>query len=102
MLNEPGTWGLPGGHLEEGEGALQGALRECEEEMGSVPEHRTLHLDVANGYATFFARLPRFFDPVLNEEHDDFRWFRVEDASLVPNLHPAMPRLIEIVRKLKT
>jgi 8-oxo-dGTP pyrophosphatase MutT (NUDIX family) len=34
---QPGTWGLPGGTVEGGEDAKAAALREAEEELGSVP-----------------------------------------------------------------
>lgn len=35
----PGKWGLPGGHVDEGESIYDAALRECEEETSIMPKH---------------------------------------------------------------
>lgn len=51
---DPEKWGLPGGHLEEGEEALAGALRELAEETGlrlSAPDLRELRtIEVYHGH----------------------------------------------------
>ncbi|MCZ2830539.1 NUDIX domain-containing protein [Modestobacter sp. VKM Ac-2986] len=39
----PGTWCLPGGHLEPGESPVACAVRELEEEMGLVLDPAQLH-----------------------------------------------------------
>lgn len=100
-LNEPGTWGLPGGHIEPGETAPQAAVRECAEEIGYVPPHAVKHLDVYDGYATFFANVNEVV-PVLNKEHDAWRWLNLHQVSpdTLRDLHPAMPRLVNIARSL--
>lgn len=33
ICNNPGTWGFPGGHLDDGEEPFEGAVREVQEEM---------------------------------------------------------------------
>jgi ADP-ribose pyrophosphatase YjhB (NUDIX family) len=38
----PDTWGLPGGRVETGETLMQAISRECEEELGSMPEYLKL------------------------------------------------------------
>ncbi|MCB9735792.1 MAG: NUDIX hydrolase [Deltaproteobacteria bacterium] len=78
-----GTWGLPGGRVDEGEHALRAAHRETEEELGSVPPVHLLGcLSVRRRrrerYRIFVGRTPRqhreAWRPELNEEHVRWRW----------------------------
>ena len=36
-VTEPGLWGIPGGHAEQGESALDTAIIEATEELGPLP-----------------------------------------------------------------
>lgn len=99
-LSEPLTWGLPGGHLEAGETPLEGAVRECEEEIGGVPRHTISYADVHQGYATFFADVFDRFIPVLNWEHDAWQWRNLDQIG--PDPHPHLPRLTAIAREKRT
>ena len=38
----PDTWGLTGGKVESGESLLEAVERECEEELGSVPDYEQI------------------------------------------------------------
>ena len=53
--DDPGTWSLPGGALLAGESVIQGAFRECQEEMGSLPLGVSIHHHVvdAHGPSTY-------------------------------------------------
>ena len=95
-VSEPGSWGLPGGHLHQEEGPYHAAIRECQEEIGKVPLHEVIHTDVAGDYATFFVQTPTLFEAVLNEEHTQWAWVKASDP---PELrwHPSMPRLLSLV-----
>ncbi|HEY5222125.1 MAG TPA: NUDIX hydrolase [Microbacteriaceae bacterium] len=105
-----GTWGLPGGARHEGESAVDGALREAEEEAG-VPSDaiRVLFTSVLDlgwwSYTTVVARTVREFEPVIGDaESLELRWVGVDDVSELP-LHPgfeaAWPGLrAEILRVL--
>ncbi len=99
--NEPWTYGIPGGKLHEGETAYEGALRESVEELGDVPPHtvfsKVTYRDGDFVYTTFLARvdpaLARTWEPVLNWENDEARWFSVYD--LPDNLHYGVEYLLE-------
>lgn len=86
-----GTWQPVMGHIEAGESAVGAIVREAREELGlelAGPGARLYALEQSVPYflpgrdAIFLS--PRFacvvgggFAPVLNEEHDDWRWLRL-------------------------
>lgn len=84
-------WGVPGGHLERGEGALTAAIREFQEET-LCARSLTTYIHEApvrhGGFTLFHAEVARQFRPVLNEEHSSFVWTR-PDAPPAP-LHPGL------------
>lgn len=99
-----GLWMQPGGHLEPGDGTLgDAALREAQEETGvdglrladgvvdldrhPAPCGARWHLDVR-----FLVLAPRPTRPVVSEESDDVRWFRVDALP-----HDAVPDLARLV-----
>lgn len=108
-----GTWGLPGGAIASGEDALQGALRECEEETGLpghllVPggQHVQQHPDWA--YTTVVARAPSDpawdYLPPVDGESDALEWVSVDadrrppsDRKLLPALEAAWEGLLALV-----
>ena len=73
------TWGFPGGHVEDGESAIEGAIRESREEIMHVPE-TGLQLIYSEGKVRLFGCNDGEFKPELNEEHSDFVWATIEDA----------------------
>jgi len=91
----PGSWGLPGGRVESGETLLSAMHRECEEEMGSVPDYiRMIPLEkfttVDSGfeYHTFFCTVTTEFRPKLNDEHTGYAWI---DSGIWPRpMHPGL------------
>lgn len=89
-VNEPGTWGIPGGKTNAGERPYDAALRETREELGdTVPPHlvfgEVVFEDDGFRYTTFLAMVdPRHADRwVFDLESDEFpesdevRWFHV-------------------------
>jgi 8-oxo-dGTP pyrophosphatase MutT (NUDIX family) len=99
-----GSWGLPGGALDEGESAQDGALREAAEEVaGFDPELLELissyqdrcPADCGWSYTTWLARTPAPFPARPgNWEHTDYAWTDPDatELALLPALAAAIPR----------
>ena len=91
----PMTWGLPGGKIDPGETILEAIVRECQEELGSMPDYLSLvplekftSPDDEFAYHTFFCTVTDEFHPCLNEEHLGYAWI---DGSAFPKpLHPGL------------
>jgi len=94
----PSTWGIPGGHIEDGEDPLDAAKRETEEEIGSLPKSENTGESVSNDvYTMFIFDVPveetNSFVPDLSPEHQDYGWFPTND--LPQNLQPKFKKEIE-------
>lgn len=91
----PGTWGLPGGKIDDGETLIQAIERECREEMGSMPEYIRLaplekftSADKGFAYHTFFCSVENEFVPVLNDEHVGWAW--IASGHWPKPMHPGL------------
>ncbi len=102
-----GTWGLPGGARHQGESALDGALREAQEEAG-IPDgalrarfSSVLDLGIWS-YTTVVADVVESFEPVISDpESVALEWVPIDEVDARP-LHPgfadAWPRLRELLK----
>lgn len=93
---DPGVWCSLGGKGESGESPIQTAIREVREE--SKIKFKSYHLDT-NGplfvkqnspdfrFITYIATVDSEIQPKINEEHDAFGWFTLEEASKLPLHH---------------
>jgi ADP-ribose pyrophosphatase YjhB (NUDIX family) len=77
----PDTWGLPGGRMEPGESMIEAMSRECQEELGAMPDYIKLvplekftTADQQFAYHTFFCSVANEFVPQLNHEHTGWAW----------------------------
>ena len=91
----PDSWGLAGGKIESGESIMAAMVRECEEELGSMPDYIKLmplekFTSADNGfvYNTFFCIVSDEFKPILNDEHLGYAW--VDAGSWPKPLHPGL------------
>ncbi|MFD5215291.1 NUDIX domain-containing protein [Microbacterium sp. NPDC058345] len=100
-----GTWGLPGGALHEGELALDGALREAQEEAGipdgAVRARFSSVLDLGIwSYTTVVADVVRPFEPVISDpESLALEWVAVDEVGERP-LHPGFAAAWPMLRDL--
>lgn len=81
------TWGFPGGHVEDGESAIEGAIRESREEVLHVPE-TGLQLIYEEGKVRLFGCNDGEFEPELNDEHSEYVWATIENAP-----EPLFPKI---------
>ena len=87
--DNPGSWGLPGGHVEAGESTEQAARREAMEETGFNYTGELKPLSLRNGFTTYLAPVRMPFPVKLNHEHTDFQW-----TSAPTNLHPNLAAVL--------
>jgi len=104
MINNGGTWSTHGGALEKGETALEGALREANEEIGFeadevevIVEHRatTFGPESSWSYTTVVVEVTdRFAAEVTDEfESDGVGWFSIAEMASLP-LHPGFRKSV--------
>lgn len=89
------TWGLPGGKIESNETLHEAMQRECEEELGYMPEcikimpiEKFTSPDDKFTYHTFFAVVEDEFTPTLNDEHHGYSW--ISSGTWPKPMHPGL------------
>ncbi len=86
-------WEGPGGHIEDGETAVQAAIRECAEETGLQIQVEPKEIAKTSSdtvdYTTFAVELNGDLPSLtLNHEHDEAAWFPV--SQLPKSVHPGV------------
>ena len=91
----PHTWGLPGGKIETGETLIEAMQRECQEELGFMPDYLKLvplekftSSDQGFVYHTFFCSVSGEFTPKLNNEHVGWAW--IVAGTWPKPMHPGL------------
>lgn len=106
LLHKPdeGVWVQPGGHLRNGESALQAATRETAEETGrdDFEQVRPFREGTSNGvhFVTYTGTLPTDEPPSLTDEHDDWGYFAAD--ALPSDTHPEVAKSIALLDGTET
>ena len=107
---EPNIWAIPGGARKETEKGLEDplitAVSESKEEMGGLPKGKIrkifyVYKKPGSGftYVTYIleteSRERNNFVPTLNLENTDWKWFRIEDAKKMKDVHKGVIEVLE-------
>lgn len=98
-VNEPGTWNLISGSIEEKESPYLAALRELKEETKakSIKLRKTpinIFKDGSFSFYSFLGIVEEEFTPVLNWENTSYIWIKKEDFNSL-NLHFGIKNLMK-------
>lgn len=100
FVDQPHTWGLFGGAIDENESTNSAAVREMEEEIGYTGELvlRTIDIFKKDGFSfhNFLGIVPEEFQPSLDWETKTAKWFKLKDFP--ENLHFGLKRIIPILK----
>jgi 8-oxo-dGTP diphosphatase len=93
-VDEGGTWGVPGGAIQDAESPEEAAHREATEEIWPVPAYRVAGTaqDECGGGWTFYlvmADVDAPFDTLVRHETDATEWFSLREMATLP-LHPRL------------
>lgn len=100
-VNEPGTWGTPGGKVDPKENVRTAAVRELEEETGYggkliVSAEPIFIFEEPNfRFSTYMGRVDEEFDAWINWESGDAKWCHL--GRLPRPLHFGVKALMERV-----
>lgn len=90
----PGTFGLPGGHLNDGETLEEAARREALEETGFDYKGELTLIHDDGQFATFLAERVEKFEPVICDESTGYVW--TEAGNPPSPLHPGIVNTLRI------
>ncbi len=107
----PDVWQIVTGSIEQGETALQGALRELKEETGYKPQKfwvvphinsfYSVKNDTVNHTIIFAAQVPSKTNPILSDEHYQFGWYPISTAKTMC-VWPGQIQALDIVHEFIT
>jgi len=98
-VDEPATWGIPGGAIRDGESPEEAARRETVEEIGGLPLYRVAAEEVQDCgggwvFHIFLADVEAMFDANSVRETDATGWFTPRQMRELP-LHPGLRQSLD-------
>lgn len=89
---KPLHWGLPGGHIDEGETPFEAAIRETKEECNL--EVNPIYADsivTDENYRIYLYYAVQYSGDIqLSFEHSEYKWYTVEEILQVQNRTPLL------------
>ena len=85
-----GFYMLPGGHVDEGEGVLDAAVREIKEELNVIVKKQDLKFvltEPSKTFVHFFFRVEKYAGILQNnepEKHDDMAFLSLDHPEILP------------------
>jgi 8-oxo-dGTP pyrophosphatase MutT (NUDIX family) len=96
-----GFWALPGGKVSSGESLMAALKRECQEELGMMPDYLQLipvekftNPEGTFCYHTFWCATPEEFVPELNHEHLGYAW--IASGAWPRPMHPGLWNTVNV------
>lgn len=105
IVNEPTTYGIISGKIEDGEDPLEGLKREIAEETNRVeeiviyPEPFYIFTDKDFKFYNYFGITNQEFTPKLDMENSGYQWLPIQDFGSV-NLHFGVASILQNFSKL--
>jgi 8-oxo-dGTP diphosphatase len=98
-VDEPATWGIPGGAIRDGESPEEAARRETVEEVGSLPRYRRVAEEVQDcgggwQFHIILADVDAPIEAYSSQETEATGWFTRRDMENLP-LHPGIRRWLD-------
>lgn len=89
---KPLHWGLPGGHIDEGETPFEAALRETKEECNLEvnPIYADSIITDENYRIYLYYAVQYSGDIQLSFEHSEYKWYTVDELLQVQNRTPLL------------
>jgi 8-oxo-dGTP diphosphatase len=89
---KPLHWGLPGGHIDEGETPFEAAIRETKEEcnLDVNPIYADSIVTDENYRIYLYYAVQYSGDIQLSFEHSEYKWYTVEELLQVQNRTPLL------------
>jgi len=102
-----GTWGFPGGTMDDGETYEETMYRETEEETGISRSQisNVKYLDDVKSdkkvFKLYIGEIGDEIDPVLSDEHSDYAWVSMEKVGKIDGL-PMKPSNMGLLPKISS
>jgi len=113
-VNKPGVWNFFGGHIDPGETPHQALIRELSEETGIERSSDDLvhfggvsdtdiqglgYVEALRELHYYLLQVDHEFEPQLNHEHSEFRWFKPDKLPHNLNRPSAIAVNIGLIQK---
>ena len=97
--NEPNTWGIFGGAIDDDATPEDTARKELEEESGYNGHVELLELYIFKSrtftYHNFIGVVDEEFEPVLNWENSKYAWLTLDELITLPQKHFGLEAIID-------